>query len=373
MQKLVTEGMIPFVMMFLVLQEGEFLAGAIAFAILALGTFFNGYGGKAVASQNIKNALIWGEFVQFIAVLLMAIFVNSIVFILLYLLKNVIFSYLVPFGEVFVFELTTNENRAVLYQLSGLMNGLAAPLGALLGGFFYSYGLNILIYVLSAFSFLIFLLYFFGFAQLSHNRLAGQSTDSQAKTPTKNNQFSRILDDKSATYLLLSSVFIHSLFFSLSQFLPAYLSGLNNGSQLLSFSRTISGVVVLVAGLALLGFIKKIARYTTMLWTTFLYGLLFVLLFLVIDNEYLFYMVSALVIVFYFVSVVGIKTIYANGIGDKNAGIYLSAFSLTGRAGNIIAALILMISGFVGYGGTVGILALFATLATGWLLLAKTA
>ncbi|VEG12534.1 Uncharacterised protein [Moraxella cuniculi] len=73
---------------------------------------------------------------QFIAVLLMAIFVNSIVFILLYLLKNVIFSYLVPFGEVFVFELTTKENRAVLYQLSGLMNGLAAPLGVLLGGFF---------------------------------------------------------------------------------------------------------------------------------------------------------------------------------------------------------------------------------------------
>lgn len=132
-------------------------------------------------------------------------------------------------------------------------------------------------------------------------------------------------------------------------------------------------MVVLVAGLALLGFVKKIARYTTMLWTTFLYGLLFVLLFLVIDNEYLFYMVSALVSVFYFVSVVGIKTIYANDIGDKNAGIYLSAFSLTGRAGNIIAALILMISGFVGYGGTVGILALFAILATGWLLLAKTA
>ncbi|WP_170161398.1 hypothetical protein [Moraxella cuniculi] len=31
--------MIPFVMLFLVLQEGEFLAGMIAFAILALGTF----------------------------------------------------------------------------------------------------------------------------------------------------------------------------------------------------------------------------------------------------------------------------------------------------------------------------------------------
>lgn len=162
-QKLVTEGMIPFVMLFLVLKEGEFLAGIIAFAILALGVFFSGYGGKAVANQDIKNTLIVGEFFQFIAVLSMAIFVHSTAFILLYLLKNVIFSYLVPFSEVFVFELTTKENRAVLYQLSGLMNGLAAPLGALLGGFFYSYGLDVLIYVLSAFSFLIFLLYFFWF------------------------------------------------------------------------------------------------------------------------------------------------------------------------------------------------------------------
>lgn len=189
LQKLVTEGMIPFVMLFLVLQEGEFLAGAIAFAILALGTFFNGYGGKAVASQNIKNALIWGEFVQFIAVLLMAVFVNSIVFILLYLLKNVIFSYLVPFGEVFVFELTTKENRAVLYQLSGLMNGLAAPLGALLGGFFYAYGLNILIYVLSAFSFLIFLLYFLVLLNYRTISWQGNRLILKPKRPQKTTNF----------------------------------------------------------------------------------------------------------------------------------------------------------------------------------------
>lgn len=192
-------------------------------------------------------------------------------------------------------------------------------------------------------------------------------------TNTTNNQFYKILGDKLAVYLLLSSVFIHSLFFSLNQFLPAYLSNLDNGSQLLSFSRTVNGIVVLVAGLALLGVIKKIAHYTPILWTTFFYGLLFVLLFLVINNEYLFYMVSALVSVFYFVSAIGIKTIYANRIDNKNSGIYLSAFSLTGRVGNIIAALILMMSGFVGYGGTVGILALLAILAIGWLLLAKTA
>lgn len=155
LQKLITEGMIPFVTMFLVLKEGEFLTGIIALFILVFGVFLNGYGGKNANDGFIKRSLIIGEFLQFFIVLLMAFFVNKIifVFIILYLLKNLIFSYLLPFNEVLVFELTNKKNRAIVYQFNSIINGLALPLGALLGGFFYNYSFSILIFILSFFLF----------------------------------------------------------------------------------------------------------------------------------------------------------------------------------------------------------------------------
>lgn len=360
LQKLITEGMTPFVLLYLVVQQGQFWAGVIGFVILGLGVFVNAYGGKKTAYQNIKNTLILGELLQFVSVVLMAVFAHSLFFILLYLLKNLVFSYLVPFSEVFVFELTDKDKRAVLYQLTGLANGLATPIGALLGGVLYGFGLSVLLYGLSFVSFLVFLLYWFGFAHLKPS-LTHKIADEQS---TKDNRFSILLGNKMALYLLLSSVFIHSLFFSLNQLLPAYLSQLDNAVELLSSSRAINGVVALAAGFLLLGIIKKISRFTPIIWTSMFYGVGFVLLFLSVQNKWSFYGLSALLSVLYFILSVGIKTIYANQI-DKSAGIYLSAFALTGRFGNIIASLVLIASAFIGYPlavGLLGVLGVFAVL-----------
>lgn len=222
----------------------------------------------------------------------------------------------------------------------------------------------ILLYGLSFVSFLVFLLYWLGFAHLKPS-LTHKIADEQS---TKDNRFSILLGNKMALYLLLSSVFIHSLFFSLSQLLPAYLSQLDNAVELLSSSRAINGVVALLAGFLLLGIIKKISRFTHIIWTSMFYGVGFILLFLSVQNKWSFYSLSALLSVLYFMSAVGIKTIYANQI-DKNAGIYLSAFALTGRFGNMIASLVLIASAFMGYAGAVGllgVLGVFAVLCVWW-------
>lgn len=367
LQKLITEGMIPFVTMFLVLKEGEFLTGIIALFILVFGVFLNGYGGKNANDGFIKRSLIIGEFLQFFIVLLMAFFVNKIifVFIILYLLKNLIFSYLLPFNEVLVFELTNKENRAIVYQFNSIINGLALPLGALLGGFFYNYSLSILIFILSFFSFLVFLIYLFG---LSNFIDSDMKKDKKSKD---NIGFSIIFYRKQFLFLILSSVFIHILFFSLSQFLPAYLSRLQDGHTILSISRSINGIVGLILSIILLGLIKKIANYHYIIPMALLYVVFFILMLTAVNYQWVFYAVSAIMIIFYSISAIGIKTIFANSIDENHAGIYLSAFSLTGRFGNIGASCVLAISGFVGYHMTIILLAIFGILSILSLLMAK--
>lgn len=367
LQKLITEGMIPFVTIFLVLKEGEFLTGIIALSILVFGVFFNGYGGIKANNGLIKQTLIIGELFQFIIIFLMAFFIDNIVsvFIVLYLLKSLIFSYLLPFNEVLVFELTNTENRATVYQFSNVINGLSMPLGALLGGFFYGYGLDVLMFVLSALSFLVFFIYLFGLYSF-----VDSGTKNNKKEKNKS-RFSVVFKDKKSLFLILSSICIHVLFFSLSQFLPAYLSKIQNGYEILSVSRSINGIVGFGAGIFLLGFIKKISNYSYIIPISVLYGVLFVIMFLMVDYQWLFYFISAIMSIFYFISAVGIKTIFANNIDADNSGIYLSAFSLTGRFGNIGASCLLAMSGFVGYNMVIILLAIFATLSIVCLLQAK--
>lgn len=366
-QKLITEGMIPFVTMFLVLKEGEFLTGIITLFILIFGVFLNGYGGKKSNNGFIKKSLIIGEFLQFIIVFLMAFFIDNLisVFIILYLLKSLIFSYLLPFNEVLVFELTHKENRATAYQFNGVINGLALPLGALLGGFFYNYGIDSLIFILSFLSFLVFVVYLFG---LSNFIDSGIKKDKKEKDKIG---FSIIFKNKKSLFLILSSVFVHILFFSLSNFLPAYLSKIQNGYEILSVSRSINGIVGFISGIVLLGFIKKIANYNYIIPISLLYVVLFIFMLISVDYQWLFYVTSAIMSVFYFVSAVGIKTIFSNSIDADNAGIYLSAFSLTGRFGNIGASCLLAMSGFIGYHMIIILLAIFGVLSVVCLLKSK--
>lgn len=213
LQKLVTEGMIPFVTLFLVTREGEFLTGIIALFVLIVGVFFNGYGGKKANNGLLKKTLIIGEFLQFVIVLSMAFFIKNLisVFVILYLAKSLLFSYLLPFNEVLVFSLTNKENRAIIYQFNSVLNGLALPLGASLGGFFYSYGLDSLIFVLSIISFLIFCIYFFGLSNFVDN-------SEIKKSKKENKRFLIILQDKKSLFLILSSIFIHVLFFHCHNF-----------------------------------------------------------------------------------------------------------------------------------------------------------
>lgn len=358
LQKLVTEGMIPFVTLFLVTKEGEFLTGIIALFVLIFGVFFNGYRGKKANNGLLKKTLIIGEFLQFVIVLSMAFFVKNLisVFIILCLAKSLLFSYLLPFNEVLVFSLTNKENRAIIYQFNSVLNGLALPLGASLGGFFYSHGLDSLIFVLSIISFLIFCIYFFGLSNFVDN-------SEIKKSKKENKRFLIILEDKKSLFLILSSIFIHVLFFSLSQFLPAFLSKLPNGYEILSISRTINGTVGLVTGIYLLALIRKIANYNYIIPISAAYIVFFILMLMLVDYQWLFYLFSAAMSVFYFISAVGIKTIFANGINSESSGIYLSAFSLTGRVGNIGASCLLAISGFVGYNAVIALLTVFGILS----------
>lgn len=157
----------------------------------------------------------------------------------------------------------------------------------------------------------------------------------------------------------------------MSQFLPAFLSKLLNGYEILSISRTINGIVGLVAGIYLLALIRKIANYNYIIPISAAYIVFFILMLMLVDYQWLFYLFSAAMSVFYFISAVGIKTIFANGINSESSGIYLSAFSLTGRVGNIGASCLLAISGFIGYNWVICLLAIFGFLSAFCLLKAR--
>lgn len=62
---------------------------------------------------------------------------------------------------------------------------------------------------------------------------------------------------------------------------------------------------------------------------------------------------------------------FVNGINSESSGIYLSAFSLTGRVGNIGTSCLLAISGFIGYNWVICLLAIFGFLSAFCLLKAK--
>ncbi|WP_339354722.1 MFS transporter [Xenorhabdus indica] len=341
-KRISTDVVIPFMTIFIAQTKGETIAGLLIICILCLGVFFNGLGGKLSCKFETKKTLVIGELLHAFSVIAMAItsVLDVNLMILFYFIKNIIFSFLVPFSEKVIFDNTSSNNRQVVYQFNSILSGMALPIGMLLGALLFKISVEYLLFLSFLFSFFVFVIYSVGLKKTKViNNEYRENTVSYFNTISKN---------KPAILIIISAVLLNVIQFSFLQFLPVYLSSFKYGVEQFSISRVMNGVVNIVFGLLLIPIIKaSIATVGKLRLGIVIFSFMFSLSIWLSDMKIIFFMLIFLMSCCEaFINPLQ-QSIYAEYIEKQSSGVYLSAFSLTGRFGNIGASILLILSDYL--------------------------
>lgn len=358
-----TDSLIIYLTVYIVERIGTELAGATTISILLVGFIANLYGGVYADARINKWALSigWSAHTIISFLMLISIKYSIFIFLLLYLLKSIAFSFILPFSEKLTYNNTINHNRHYFLQINSWVSGVSSSLGIFIGGYLYTKNITYTLLFSMLMSLLVSICYFFipKFSYFSNG-----AQDNIEKLKLNIMGYSMILKNKKATSIIISAIMLSGIEFSFSQYIPVYISNISfenfynnnkiSGVEYFSWIKTTSVIFGMVFSFCFIFLIKRLhenssKRLLIISMTAFIFT--YTLMLVNIENSFflaVFAISSSLFGVIYHPIC---YSEYMNHVDKSRSGIYLSLYSLIGRSGNIVASLILIISSYTGKNG----------------------
>lgn len=381
LNRLSSDSLVVYMTIYLSNTLGVELTGIYTILLLSTGFVINLYGGAFIDARSSKGLLTVGWGIHTAAMLAMLIFFNDMCLLMTaYFIKNIIFSFILPAGEKLIYSNTTTENRRYFFQLNGWFSGISSAVAVFIGGYAYEVGVFYVIAFSSAMSLCVFIGYEL-INKLTRNDLSRTEVTSSAGNVTHNKKpslrdYNILLLNKKSLYIIISAVFLTGIEFSFGQYIPYLISGMKydiyllpdtlSGVEFYSWVKTITTVFGLVFSFYLISKIKHLGEVKAvgmMFFAIFIFVIINFIILIKLDNPFVFLVLSVLSglmgIIYHPVRYAE----YMNTVEERNSGVYLSAYSLVGRVGNIYASIILMVSDIIGRYGVATIVLLTGLLS----------
>ncbi len=371
-KRLSTEGLIVFMTIYLAMEIGSFTAGLVAILILSIGVYFNTLGGLLTEKVPLKIAMIVGEFAHSLSILGMFIFVDfSLTGVLVcYGLKAIVFSLTTPFGEKLIFDNSDTDKRKATYQINYWLVNLSVPIGMAIGASLFEYGMSILMLASFGFSLITTVIYWISLGYIS---LSESNIKFKKREKVRFREYKRVFKNRASSLIIISSACLCVLEFSFLQYFPVYitssetvfiLNGVNiNQTDIFAISRSINALVILILGFLLASYVADHVGFKAVSFVVLAFVLFFISSFYLLDFPYMFFFTIGLMSIMEIVYSPVRQAMFSETVESSISGLYFSAYSLTGRIGNIGAAGILMISEFVSHNIIIVILLTFGLIS----------
>ena len=346
-----TEVLIPFATLYLSSLYGAARTGVIIFTILALGAVFNLLSGRMLSGLSLRRIIVWSELFNILTLTGMCLTVachQHVLFVLLYILKSILFSLSIPASEA-VLALSSKQTRRRTYTLNFWAVSVIAPFFSIIGAFVYDVSF---IYVISISVLLSCLYTALSFVSIpEHLLLDSKASSTLCEEVFKNRDFYRFMTVWLACVLMVSIMFLFNTYFAIGIATHHYaLPGFSDFSGVRFFGsiKYLSALLPLLA-LPMLG--KSLDAIQEKLNITYAYTVL-LLLYLLLYSGVLYDSWSQVALLALLISAVGmvIEPMRSAMVidlidGKSHPSLYYSLSSLIGRAGNILASLMLACSG----------------------------
>jgi MFS transporter, DHA1 family, multidrug resistance protein B len=353
LRRLSNEALIPFMTIYLAKNGGVTFAGIIITFILLSGIVSSLYGGHLSDIFGRKKILLYTESCHVMSMLgmLIAYYMENIwVLVGFYFLKNIFLTFGTSSGEALLIDSSRSEGeRRKIYNWQYWLNNLSIPLGTLLGAIFYQ----------SSFTYS-FLLSIFCAIFVFSAYLTLDDTQCKRDHNLRSifSSYSIVFKDTVYIRLILSCLLVACLDFQLVGYIAIRLSTefhtkltwLHNvqitGVDMLTVLRTVVILSIVLFTFPIMYFLKINDMFKVRLGYCF-YTL--GLMGLAVSNNFYLLIISVLVmnigeILFFSPR----QVLMASLLPEASRGKYLSVFHLQARLGNILAALILMVSPWFG-------------------------
>ncbi|KPZ23570.1 Major facilitator superfamily [Pseudomonas coronafaciens pv. zizaniae] len=364
-----TDSLVPFMTIYLVDKLGSFLAGIIIVMILSIGMMANTLGGVATTRYSNRKLLVKGEALHTIVIMgmVLAVSISTTLLVVLYLLKSIIFSYLTPAGEKVILDNTSKENRKFAFQLNMWISGAAIPIGLGIGAVLYGINIEYLLVFTAMASLASAVLHFFCVTSSSNHFPQGM--------PEKKISFSSyklVFQNKPACLIVVSAALLFTIEFSFAQYFPVYLNSKSNlalagksitGADLFAIIKSASSITALFFSFFFISLIKKINDRKTLMLAVVSFLVCFLAVFVLADNPLIIIFLVCFSSIFSTVYHPLRQVEFTKHIESNMSGLYLSIYSLTARAGNIMAGFILMMADYFSHMAVIATLAVFGALS----------
>ncbi|ATA21168.1 sugar phosphate permease [Gibbsiella quercinecans] len=363
--RLSTDSLIIYLTIFMVGKIGSELAGATTIAILLVGFITNLYGGAYSDAKPNRWILPfgWGAHTLVMFPMLISINYSICFFILFYLVKNIIFSFILPSAEKLIFNHTNEGNRRYFLQINSWLSGVSSAMGILIGAYLYTKGIEYVIIFSMLMSLVVSICYSYTQKHWSDFNDIGKNNENGKVTLV---DYQHVFKNKNAILIIASAIMLSGMEFSFGQYIPVYISNLSfysflnekliPGIEYFSWIKTISVICGMFFSFYFILLIRKSDKKTStrmLVFSMSTFVLSYALMLFYIKSPIFFAsfaILSSLMGVIYHPI---IYSEYMNHIDKKRSGIYLSLHSLIGRIGNVLAGVILMISDTIGHNGVI--------------------
>lgn len=347
LRKLCTQVVVPFMTIYLAAKYGNKFTGMITILILATGSLVNLYGGVLTERVAPNTILKFSEIAHLVCIMLMMwCLKNQLLLVISYFLKNIFFSLTVPSGEIILIDGSSLQNRKTVFTINNILNNLSIPAGILIGGFLYQYGINYLLLLAAIASIVVCFMYF-----------QGLSTNTFVYSPKVKRSFNinirKIIQNKSAIYILMATVFLFVIEFSFLQYFAVKISKQQSltlflnlhltGVEAFSILRAESAFISIMLAILLIKFIAKFNSIYYMAVLILISTSSFISLLYCTSLNCMVFLVGIMSMVDTLINP-ALQNLYINSIGDEHKGVFLSLYSLNGRVANILSGFILTIS-----------------------------
>lgn len=360
LRRLSNESLIPFMTIYLAKQCGVTAAGIIITIILLSGIVSSLYGGHFSDIFGRKKILLYTESLHIFSMMGMLVayyMMNIWILIGFYFLKNIFITLGTSSGEALLIDFSRSEaERRKLYNWQYWLNNISIPLGTLLGAIFYqsSFKYSFILSILCA-----------SFVFFAYLTLEDKKTKRDDNLHSIFLSYASVFKDTVYIRFIVSCLFVACLDFQLVGFIAVRLASefhvnlywLDNtvvtGVDMLTLLRTVWILSIAMFTFPIMHFVIMNDKLKMQLgYCLYTFGIMS----LAVSNN--FYMLIVSVIIMNIGEILFFsprQVLMASLLPETSRGKYLSLFHLHARLGNILAALILMISPWIGKYGVMGL------------------
>ncbi|QNK89106.1 MFS transporter [Sporosarcina sp. resist] len=359
-QKIFNNMIIPFMAIYLTNHFGLKIAGILMIFAISMGILSSFYGGYYSDLKGRRRVLLIAEFINSIVFISMAI-VNSSWFILpfityiLYVIHNIVVYSATPAADAMLIDVSTPEIRKYVYSISYWVVNFSFGIGSIMGAFFYNeYFFEVLI-ASGISTMIIFFIYLFFIMET-------KPIDSNVKIHKVNlflmaKSYKKVLSDKIFLVFVIASLLLMSIELQLANYISVRLTSEFPKQNLFGFFE-ISGIEMygllraentfLVISLAFL--VERISRKFDDVKRLCIGAIIFTLGYMVVgvSNSIWVLIIATFIFTIGEMLYVPIKQTFLSILVDENSRTqYMAVYSLHFRFALIIASFSITLGGYI--------------------------